>query len=196
MRNESSLIHFLKTCELGPLNFSLSLEEVFKNIGSPDKSERPFAYMGEDHDHQINLYYKSLAIAFDEEVMVQFLFPYEKRLKGLPKCLNAKWFSNLRRKDYRFFVDYLKKYNIPCKRIIEPGDDEVKTLYIEHSKTQHIVITFDPDKKDRFISIICTALEPGRAWQYGRLLNGLKGSLSNYMVKKKKNPQYQKMKFW
>ena len=166
MRNESSLIHFLKTCELGPLNFSLSLEEVYKNVGPPEKTYRPFAYMGEDHDHQINLYYKSLSISFYKSVMVQFLFPYEKRLKGLPKCLNAKWFSYLRRKDYRFFVNYLKNHNIPCKRIVEPGDDDINTIYIKHSETKDIVITFDPDKNDRFISFICSVGGPGRIWQY------------------------------
>ena len=38
MRNENSCIHFLKTGELGPLSFSLSLEEVCQVLGPPEKT--------------------------------------------------------------------------------------------------------------------------------------------------------------
>ncbi len=166
MRNEESFIHFLKTGELGPLNFSLSIEDVYEKIGPPEKTYRPFSYMGEGHDKQVNLYYKSLIIAFYENVLVQFLFDFNKRRKGLPRRLNARWYSAIKREDYLFFVNYLKKHDISCKRIITPNDDEEKTLYIKHNDRQDIVIAFDPDKKDRIISIICTDGEPGKSWQF------------------------------
>ena len=164
MRSEISFTHFLKTGELGPLNFSLSLEEVCQVLGQPEETYRPFSYMGKERDNQVNLYYKSLSIAFIHDTFVQFICYFDKREKGLPEVLNAKWYPRVRRADYMFFLKYLKNHNILCQRIIEPEPD-VKTLYIKHSEQQHITIPFDQGKKGRVKSIICTATGPGRDWQ-------------------------------
>ena len=103
MRNEPCFLHFLRTGELGPLNFSLSLEEVYSKVGRPEHISRPFAYMGKEHDKQIHIYYKSLVIAFIEGGLVQFSFYFNQKEKGLPKTLNTPWYSAIKKKRLYFF---------------------------------------------------------------------------------------------
>lgn len=163
MRNEDSFTHFLKTGELGPLSFSLDLEEVYQVLGPPEKTYRPYSYMGEEKDNQINLYYKNLAIVFINGTFEQFICYFDKREKGLPDVLDAKWYSEVQRADYLFFLNYLKNHNIFCQKIIQ-SEPDAKMLFIKHSEQQHITIPFDQWKNDRVKSIICSSAGPGN-WQ-------------------------------
>lgn len=126
----SPFIDFLKTGELGPLNLSLSVEEVYERLGKPNLTYRPFE--GTDHDHILTLFYKNLYITFyDHELdhfTIQFYGIHTAR-GGFPPQLNMNWFYTVKKWTFEDFLEFVKANKLLCQLLKSEFDEpEFKEL--------------------------------------------------------------------
>jgi len=138
---------------LGPLNFALTLDEVRELLGEPAWVGAQ-SYGGEDN--MIELHYHTLELMFLDGAMYYFGI-YPEKGDELPAALHAEWYQTVRQMSYDQFVDYARRHEIRCQRIVGPWVDPDKELWFDGAAV-HIV--FDADNQYRFAKLFSSPHKP------------------------------------
>jgi hypothetical protein len=155
--NNETFLEFMMTGEPRPLKFSQNPDQVRELLGEPDEVGRPFS--GTDHDNLLNVFYGDLLIGFLHGNMVQICIMINHRMNDkpadLPGGLDTSWYEAVRQLDYQGFIDYCRKQEIQCYRIVDESLETDQVVLIRPMGIE-IEISFLSDLDYRMDEIVST----------------------------------------
>lgn len=163
--DDPSFVHLLRTGELGPLSFSLSLDELLKLLGRPYNIDRPFKGVEHGNLDFIVLYYDNLIVSFFDKKFRQANVQFKKYEKGpkyrdhLPVPLHADWYTKVRQMDMDMFVHYVKSHGLRCQQIVVEGEEPC-VLWLDLDQGG-IEVIFEPEYGYKIYQITIGTDGPG-----------------------------------
>lgn len=165
----TSFVKFLQTGELGPLNFDLSVNEVYNLLGTPERTERPGE--GTERDHFLNLSYKNLVLSFFHDQLVVYIIQYRNVRKvatgGLPPQLQVPWFYTVRKMTFTDFVDLVKSHHIRAQRLVGQVNERGESILFQNDggelirfPNSGVEVFFDLNISNTIYQINCGNVEP------------------------------------
>ncbi len=128
-KDKSTLEFFFRTGQIGPLNFSNSVSDIYSLLGEPnwvDKWDYP-----EYSQELLVLYYGNLTITFVNENMESINLIFGEKSIELSEKLKTDWFNDLSTMKVTDLVNFLRKNSISCKKVIHEFVEPHVLLWIE-----------------------------------------------------------------